>query len=350
MNGPALGLLTGTALALGSGGAGAALWVLVLVLISGFYSGSETALVSARRVLLDRLAAGGRNDARTALRLLDDAPRTIATTLVGTNLATVAASSLATAFFGGISPEHGAALATLTVTPIALFVGEILPKALFRSHATLLLRVLSGTLRASVVLLSPLVGLAGGMTRGLLWLLRIPAAERRPLFRREDLGHVFLHAVAMEDAGAGAGVGSTMRMARKALDLKDRRVRDAMVQLPSDWGVPGSAGVGEAIERIRTVRPRFLAVLDEAGRVQGFVAPKALLGVPLDRTLAELVRPAYVLNPDDPLDNAIGGFRRSQQSVGLVRGREGQTLGVVTAEDVLEEVVGELWSASQDSD
>jgi len=348
VSGAAFLLLTGTALS--AAGPSAAVWVLVLMLVSGFYSGSETALVSARRVRLHRLAAEGRADARTALQLLEDTPRTIATTLVGTNLATVGASSLATAFFVGIAPEHGAALATLTVTPIALFVGEILPKALFRSYATLLLRVLAGTLRASVVLLSPLVALAGGMTRGLLWLLRIPAAESRPLFRREDLTHVFLHAVAMEGVGEGARVGSTMQMARRALDLKDRRVRDAMAELPAEWGMAATATLAEAVERIRAAQPPFLAVEDESGRVQGFVAAKALLGLPPDRPLGELVRPAYVLNPDDPLDDAIGGFRRSQQSVGLVRGRSGRTLGVVTAEDVLEEVVGELGGGPEQSD
>jgi CBS domain containing-hemolysin-like protein len=83
-------------------------------------------------------------------------------------------------------------------------------------------------------------------------------------------------------------------------------------------------------------------VLDEEGRVEGFVAAKVLLGESPDRPLKRFVHPAYVLDPDDSLDEVIQGLRRHQQPIGLVRGSEGETLGVVTPEDVLEEVVGEL--------
>ncbi|MBZ0269419.1 CNNM domain-containing protein [bacterium] len=338
----ALLLLSGAVAGTGAVDLGGVGWVLVLALVSGFYSGNETALVSAHRLRLEAMAAQGRSDARTALRLLDHAPRAIATMLVGTNLATVGASSLTTALFTGISPEHGVAYATLCITPLLLFVGEILPKALFRSHATALFRIFAPALRASEVVLSPLVHLASGATRFVLWVLRTPAAERRPLFRREDLAHVLLHAITAEHADARWAVGSTFRMARKALDLKNLRVRDAMVPLPDDWTVPAAITVGEAVDRLRQVRSPFLATLDETGKVRGFVLAKSLLALTPERPLDELVRPAYVLNPEDQLDNAVGAFRRSQQSVGLVRDRGGATLGVLTAEDILEEIVGEL--------
>jgi len=321
---------------------GGFLAVAVLVLISGFYSGSETALVSARRARLETRASEGRRDARTALRLLEDAPRAIATMLVGTNLANVGATALATALCLGVSPDHGAALATLLLTPVVLFAGEIVPKALFRTHATPLFRILAPTIHLSAMVLSPFVTFSSGATRALLWLLRIPAAERRPLYRREDLANVFLHGIAAERATGTERTGSTLRMARRAMDLRDQRIRDAMAPLPDAWTVPASATVGEAVERVRASRPPYLATVDEEGRVEGFVAAKALLGQDPDRPLRALVKPAYVLNPDDPLDNVVGGFRRAQQSVGLVRDRRGGTLGVVTAEDVLEEIVGEL--------
>lgn len=341
-------LLSGAVLAAGHVGSDGVAWVLALVLVSGFYSGCETALVSAQRLRLEAMAAQGRGDARTALRLLDHAPRAIASMLVGTNLATVGASSLTTALFTGISPEHGVLYATLCITPLLLFVGEILPKALFRSHATSLFRIFAPAIRVSELVLSPLVHLASGATRALLWILRTPAAARRPLFRREDLAHVFLHAVTAQIQGESEAVGSTFRMARKTLDLKNLRVRDAMVALPDTWTIPADVPVAEAIDRLRRVRSLFLAALDGTGRVRGFVPAKALLGVAPDRPLDELVRPAYVLNPDDPLDNAVAAFRRSQQSVGLVRDRAGATLGVVTAEDVLEEIVGELEAGPQE--
>ena len=271
------------------------LWVLVLLLTSSFYSGSETALVSAQRAKLETLAESGRADARTALRLLDRTPRTIATTLVGTNLSNVGASSLTTMACVAISAEHGAALATVVLTPFVLLVGEILPKALFRSHATTLFRVSAPALRVSDLVLSPLVALASGTTRGLLWALRIPDAERRPLFRREDLGQVFLHAVTLSEPEESAG--STFRMARKTLDLKDKRVSDAMVPLPESWTVSVEATVGEAVDRIRQARPRYVAALDAEGRVEGFLAAKQLLALEPDRPLAGLGPPGLSPQP-----------------------------------------------------
>lgn len=342
IGGPVL-ILAGVGAALATIGFEPILWVLLLLLASGFFSGSETATVSAQRIRLEARAAEGHRDARVALRLLDDPTRMIATTLVGTNLATVGASAIATAACLAVSPERGVALATVLLTPLALFVGEILPKALFRSHATFLFRVSAPTLRVFDIILAPLVGLASGAVRGLLWVLRIPAAERRPLFRREDLAHAFLHAISLgEREGEDEGRGSTLSMAVRTLDLRHRKVREAMVPLPENRTLPADATIADARELIRESHAPFLAALDAEGRVEGFVAAKVLLGHDLTRRIGDFARPAYVLNPDDALDDAVGAFRRSQQSIGLVRDRDGQTMGVVTAEDVLEEIVGEL--------
>ncbi|HMB69646.1 MAG TPA: DUF21 domain-containing protein, partial [bacterium] len=125
-------------LAVGVAG-GAAGWEMIplafaLLIGSAFFSGAETAVVSASRARLQRQADEGRGDARAALQRLEDTPRTIAARLVGTNVCNVGATSLVTAIALAQWPEYGPTIATVVLTPVVLFGAEILPKALFRSR------------------------------------------------------------------------------------------------------------------------------------------------------------------------------------------------------------------------
>ena len=315
--------------------------LLALALASAFFSGSETALVSASRARLETMAADGRRDARRALTLLADTPGTIATLLVGNNLANTGLSSLATAIAVAALPEHGVAIATVVVASVLLFAGEILPKSIGRSRPTRWLQAAGPLLLASRVLLAPGVWAASVASRLVLALLRIPVAEQRPVFRRDDLVNLFLYGSARPE-GRARPRGDWVRMAGRALELGRRSMAEAMVPLRAERTCPASGTVGEAVERFRRGGMRYLAAVGEAGGVEGFVAAKALLGVDPDRPLAPFVRPAYVLDPEEPLDEAIQGFRKHQQSIALVRDREGRSRGIVTTEDVLEEIVGEL--------
>jgi len=320
----------------------AAILLFALVVLSAFFSGSEIALVSASRARLETLAGEGRHAARRALRLLADTPGTIAALLVGNNLANTAVSALATALCVAAWPDRGVAIATALVSVVLLFSGEILPKSFSRSRPTRWLMLASGPLHAARALLKPGVLATSGAARLLLFALPIPDAERRPVFRRSDLENLFLYGAARGE-GKGERKGAEwFVMAGRALELGRRRTAEAMVALRPERTCPAGATVGAALDRFRAGGMRYVAALDDAGNVEGFVAAKALLGLDPGAPLRPLVRPAYVLDPDQPLDEAIQGFRRHQQSIALVRDREGRSLGLVTTEDVLEEIVGEL--------
>jgi CBS domain containing-hemolysin-like protein len=325
--------------------------VLALLVGSAFYSGAETALVSASRARLETLAAEGRRDAARAIDLIERTPRTLATVLVGTNLCNIGASAFVTSLAVKISPEQGAALATVVLTPIVLFFGEILPKAFFRTRPTRILRYSSAVLRASGVLFAPLGALASGATELLLRLMRVPPEEARPAFRREDLETAFLFGSRPRPADEPSDPDesrSALWMAGKALFLAERTAVDAMVPLAPERTVPTGSSVAGARERFREAGGRYLAVVDGQGRVEGFVAAKNLLGEDPEAPIP--VRPAWSIDPDDRLDEVIQSLRRSQQAIGVVRGRDGETRGILTAEDLFEEVVGELTAGGRSSE
>lgn len=308
--------------------------------MSAFYSGAETALVSASRARLEALAEDGKVDAKRAISLIERTPSMLATVLVGTNLGNIGASSFVTALAMRFSPENGAALATILLTPVVLFFAEILPKALFRSRATRLLRGSSAVLVASEIVLAPLAKLASGTTTAILRVFGVPPEQERPAFRREDLEAMFLFGAAPPRTAQEAAERKALRMAGNALVLSQRTATDAMRPLPEEQTVRRGATVGEATKRFLAAGVPTLAVVDDEGSVEGFVAVKQLLGEA--ERAAIPMRSAWSIDPDEPLDEVIQGFRRHQQSIGIVRDREGKTLGVVSAEDVFEEVVGEL--------
>lgn len=317
--------------------------VIVLLAASAFFSGSETALVSASRARLEALADEGYRDARTALSLLQDTPKTIASILVGTNVSNIAASSMATVLsMRFVAEEHAALVATVVLTPIVLFGAEILPKAFFRVRPARNLRVCAGALRAFGTLFTPIVAVTSATTRFLLFVLRIPPAERRPVFRRKDLENLLLFGATRREDRDDVGDETALRMAVKALDLRERTVSQAMIPLPPDRACLPGTTVADAIDRFRAVGGRFLATLDEAGNVAGFVFARRLLGEPRTAPLERFALPPYVLDLDDTMDDVIHGFRRHQKSIGVVRGRDGETLGVVTLDEVFAEVVGEI--------
>jgi CBS domain containing-hemolysin-like protein len=321
------------------------LMLLSLLLLAGnaFFSGVETSVVSANRARLERLASEGRRDARSALRLLADTPGTVAGALVGTNVCGVAAASLTTAVAASYWPAHGPLVATLTLTPIVLLGCELLPKALSRSRPTRMLRAGAPLLRAALLFFRPVLLVTSGATRALLFLLRVPSAERRPVFGREDLETLFLYGRPGSEAPESTErAEAAFRMAGRVLDLQRRGVAEAMKPLPEAHTVAAGSTVGEVLERFRSTRVPILALLDAAGRVRGFVAAKDILGVPAGTPVAPYGRAVLQLAPHDSLDRAITGFRRRRLGMGLVKDRDGRTLGVLSPEDVLEEVVGEI--------
>jgi CBS domain containing-hemolysin-like protein len=226
---------------------------------------------------------------------------------------------------------------------LVLITAEILPKAFFRSRPTRRLQAVSGFLRVAEIVLAPLVAVAGGAARGLLALVRVPAAERQAVFRRSDLEYLFAFgAVQREPFDATLRRETVLRMAGRTLDLRNRTVAEAAVPVAPESTLPTTATVGEAKERFRQSGAHVLLTVDADRQVTGFVPAKAILGMPSVDRLDPYVQPTQLLAASAPLDGVIRGLRRHPQAIGLVRDETGRTLGIVSAEDLLAEIVGKL--------
>ncbi|MBX3442413.1 MAG: HlyC/CorC family transporter [Planctomyces sp.] len=330
--------------------------ILLLILLNGFFAGAEIAILTSRRSRLEPLAKSGDRGAKLALQLSQDAGRFLSTIQVGiTFVGTLAAA------FGGAHLAHSLAewlaesdmrlvsayrksialtLVTLAISFAALVIGELVPKRIALQRAEPIARFVSFPMVIMSRFFRPVVGFLSNVTSAILFVLRV-RADAGPKMSAEDIEHLI-------EAGHAEGVFnmSEKEVALEALQLGDRKVRDIMrprvdmealdVDTPQDEVMGAIAMAG--FSRI----PVYQESLD---RIMGFVYIKDVfqqvyLNRPVD--LRKLLHPPLFVPDSMTLDRVLEAFQEKKTQLAIVVDEYGGTAGLVTMEDVLEELVGEI--------
>jgi putative hemolysin len=324
-----------------AGESGVLLGLIALCLATeAFFSGSEVALVSADRARIRRRAESGSAAARRVQSMMEHPERVLSTTLVGTNLSVVAGSFLANELFARRFGPSASAWAIVVMAPLILLCGEVLPKTLGRRHAdTVALRV-SLPLRLLMGLMTPVVALMSASARLVVRVFSRRAA-RNPFVTKEELRLILQadHRLTLEKDEA--------RLVRRLVDFADARVREHMTPLVDVVAVPQEATVREAVRLIHERGFSRLPVY--AGRMDnivGIAQAMKLIDAPPETWDAPLrdgwtSEPFYV--PETArIDRVLDDFRRHQQEMAIVVDEYGSAAGLITLEDVVEEMVGDV--------
>ena len=335
----------------------AAFWIisgsiLFLLILSGFFSGSETALTASSRGQLKSRAEKGDKGAEKALNLTEDSERLIGSILLGNNLVNILATSLATAMFTRVFGESGVALATLVMTLLVLIFAEVLPKTYAISNAETAAARVARPIGIFVTLLAPVVSAVRAIVRGVLAIfgVRIDPDSNIMSVRDEIAGALQL--------GHSEGVVEKEDRDRilGALDLADRTVEEIMLhrseievidadlppqeilelclhsnhtRLPLYRGEPENIiGVLHAKDLLRSVYARFAG----SGGEQLFEGFDAL----------QIAMEPYFVPETTPLDEQMRQFLLRSTHFALVVDEYGALQGLITLEDILEEIVGEI--------
>lgn len=323
-----------------------ALFLLLLVLIacSAFFSGSETGLMTLNRYRLRHAAKQGHRGSQLAQKLLDEPDRLIGLILLGNNFVNTLAAAVATLIGLELAGEQGVFIATATLTVVLLIFGEVTPKTLAALHPE---RVgLPAAYVYSVLRwpLQPVVYVVSLITRGLL---------RSVGVTREDAAQHSLSAEELRSVVAEAGAmipERHQRMLLSILDLEKATVEDIMIPRNEIIGID----ISEPWEKIREViiasshtrLPVFDGSIDD---LKGIVHLRKVLrltvqdNLSLD-TLLTLVREPYYIPEGTPLNQQLLNFQDQKRRIGFVVDEYGDIQGLVTLEDILEEVVGEFTS------
>jgi CBS domain containing-hemolysin-like protein len=304
-----------------------------------FFSAAEMAFIAANRLRLRHLAEEGNRTAARYLEAFRQPERILSTAMMGVTISHIVASSVATFV---LLPAFGGwawLVATAALTPLMLVFGEIIPKAVAREWATSLVLHLYGPLTWASTLLVPFVFTANLIVTAMLRLVGGPRVDTRHFVSREELKAL----LAMEP-GEAEVTTQEAEMIDKIFDLGDTTVREIMVPLVEVAMLPATAGPADAIALIQ--RRGFSRIPIYAQRETNIVSVVTAMDL-LRRgaeatTLDQLARqPAYV--PETKrIDDLLREMQRSRHHLAVVVDEYGGSTGVVTLEDILEEIVGEI--------
>ena len=316
--------------------------LLVLILLSAFFSGSETALMTLNRYRLRHLSESGHAGARRASQLLERPDRLIGLILLGNNFVNILASSLGTIIALRLGGQGAIALAAGLLTLVILIFAEVAPKTLAALHPERLAFPAAYIYRPLLRLLYPLVWVVNGIANALLRRIGVsPENLEGQALSKEELRTVV--------AEAGAMIPErSRRMLLGILDLEKATVEDIMIPRNEVDGIDLRDSMEEIVECIRTTPytrlPLFDGSVDNAvGVFHARDALQALIDGSLTKErLLAISRDPYYIPEGTPLYQQLLKFQRNKRRIGLVVDEYGDFLGLVTLSDLLEEIVGEF--------
>jgi len=317
--------------------------LLVLLIFSGIFSGSETALVALSMARVDALVKEGRAGAKALYQLKKDPSRMLTTILIGNNLVNIAASALATVMatreFGSAGP--GIAVGVLTL--FILVFGEITPKSLATRYSETISLFISYPLLVFMRLIYPLVWFFGHFTS---WVHRLTGGKGDPTVTELELIGML---------GYGVDEGAIEQNERKIIErvfaFNDLKVRDVMTPKGKIFSLDEALTVGEAIPHVLLERysriPLFTGQNDNFTKVLYMRdLLRASANGQLEERLGNIAHEPLFVSQYQAIDDLFATIRRSNRVFSIVVDEYGDVRGIATLEDLLEELVGEIYDES----
>ena len=327
--------------------------IFVLLGISAFFSGSETAITAASRGKLHSMADKGSRGAKRALALTEDTERLIGAVLLGNNLVNILAAALATSLFTRLFGDSGVALATLVMTLLVLIFAEVLPKTYAITNSEGAASFVSAPIRALVIIFAPIVATVRITVRAIL---RLFGAKMTNLDEDDAAQQEIAGAISLSHSEGNFEKDDRDRLLG-ALDLKDREVEEIMLHRSDIEIIDAAASPQDIVTQSLASRYTRLPIFkDEPENIIGIIHTKDLLrevdklvrgedGGPdaIDRlNITDIAREAYFVPETTPLDDQMREFLRRKAHFALVVDEYGDLQGLITLEDILEEIVGEI--------
>lgn len=318
--------------------------LVVCIVASGFASGSETALVSASRTRLQHLASEGLGSANRALALIEDKERVLIVTLIATNFFNIAAGAISTAILQQVLGAFGPLVATMVMASVLLVLSEIVPKAFFRQYAEQTLVRAATVWKVLSWVLLPVTFPIQLFTSIISRLLR---TERKSIYRTRDEIKLVLE----ESVESGGLRQDQQEMLESTLNYSTTIVREVMVPISDVALIAETARTDELLNLVRNQgHTRIPVYRERVDQIVGFVNVFDILFDKQQKTfIRAYIRPTRLVPEMKQIDRLFLEMQRERESLAVAVNEFGACFGIVTLEDIMEEIFGELADEHEDT-
>lgn len=314
--------------------------ILVMVLLSGFFSSAETSMTTVNRIRIQALSEQGNKKAIILEKVIADSGKMLSTILIGNNIVNMAASSLMTTLTIQVFGNVYVGLATGILTLVILLFGEITPKTLASIHAEKLALAYARSIYFLMVLLTPVVFIIGKLSNGVMFLLRVDPDAKHNIMTEHELRTIVN--VSQED---GVIEREEKQMIYNVFDFGDSAAKDVMIPRIDMTFVDVECTYEELLDIFKEdMHTRFPVYEDNTDNVIGIINMKDLLLYPKDKafSIREILREPYFTYEYKATADLMLEMRKASVNLAIVLDEYGSTAGLVTLEDLLEEIVGEI--------
>ena len=320
--------------------------LVILIALSAFFSASETAYTTVNKIRLQNYVDAGSKKAKTALFIAENYDRTLTTILIGNNIVNIGASSIATLLFVKLFGPSGAAISTAVMTILILIFGEVLPKSFAKESSEKFALAFSRPLRILMTLFWPVVFLFIQLKKVAKHISPIKE-EETPTVTEQELKFIV---ESIEDEGVLEKQES--ELVQHALEFDEKTVQEVLtprvdmttLDIEDDLQTNIGLVLTERFSRIPVCRgtsDRIIGILHTKDLLEALVRGDAI-------DLASMVQPAFFVYKTKKLSSLLADFKRNKTHVAIVTDDYGGTVGMVTMEDLLEELVGDIWDEDEE--
>ena len=316
--------------------------ILILVLLitmSAYFSATETAYSSLNKIKLKSIANKGNKKAKLALELSEKYDSVISTILVGNNIVNIATASLATVLFTKLLGSSGVTVSTIVMTILILIFGEISPKSIAKDIPESFAIVSAPLLNAFCIILKPVNNLF------CLWKKVISKVFK--IQKHSGITEDEILTIAEEAENEGGINPQQLEIIKSAIELNDQEVIEAFTPRVDMVAIKDSCSKEELLNLfIESGFSRIPVYHDNIDNVIGIINEKDLINIVVNNKneeISSIIKPLNVIQPHMKLSQLLKVLQNNKSHMALIADEYGGTMGIITLEDILEELVGEIW-------
>ena len=313
--------------------------LIILICLSAFFSSAETSMTTVNKIRIQALADQGDKKAQTLLKVIEDSGKLLSTILIGNNIVNISASSLATALTMRLFGNAAVSISTGIITLLVLIFGEITPKTLATVHAEKMALSYAKIIHILMFILTPVIFIVNKLAQGVLTLMRIDASAKGNTITEHELR-------TLVNVGHEEGVieSEERQMIYNVFDFGDSQAEDVMIPRIDVTFADVNSSYEDLVALFRNEKhTRFPVFEDTTDNIIGIVNVKDLLLTGKeDFSVRKILREAYFTYEYKKTSELLMEMKENSVTFAVVLDEYGATSGIVTLEDLIEEIVGDI--------